>query len=68
MQVAFATMRHLGLPMITPTNQNRRQSVVIKAQATSYQPPSSTTGATELDALERYSEVGIRIDFGLIEF
>lgn len=30
---------------------------MIQAKATAYQPPSSTTGATELDALERYSEV-----------
>jgi hypothetical protein len=63
MQSAFATMGHLGLnrpAMITPTTpQNRRRSVVIQAQATSYKPPSSTTGATELNALERYSEVSM---------
>jgi hypothetical protein len=62
MQTAFITMRHLGLnrpTAITPTTQNRRRNVVIQAKATAYQPPSSTTGATELDALERYSEVSM---------
>lgn len=66
MQTAFIP-KCLNRPTaITPTTRNRRRNVVIQAKATAYQPPSSTTGATELDALERHSEVSIIYILSLI--
>ena len=67
MQTAFTTMRNVGWnkpTLITLTPQNRRNTVVVQAKTASYKPPSSTTGATELDALERYSEVSMPLIHG----
>ena len=62
MQTTFATgckpftlQRGITLPI-----RSGRKSVVVHAKTTSYVPPSLRTGATELAALERYSEVSMQ--------
>lgn len=61
MQNAFVTgCKPIAVPKaITLPSRSGRKSVVVHAKATSYVPPSLRTGATELDALERYSEVSM---------
>ena len=52
---SFTATRPHGRILITPARA--RRTVVIQAKSASYVAPSSRTGATELDALERFSEV-----------
>lgn len=61
MQPVNISTRHGGLPkptFIARPQRSSRKSFVVRAQTAGYVAPSGRTGATELQALERYSEVG----------
>lgn len=58
MQITAAPSRHGSVPRVSSTTQRRARKVhVVHAKSSAYVAPSSRTGATELEALERYTEV-----------